>query len=205
MFSNWPPILRIHIALLALLLISSSFSAESTIEVRAADGSIRKPFTEIGTTGAKCAVFFFYLHDCPICNAYAPEIQRICTDFAAKGFTFYIVQTDPALNADVAQKHAKDYAISCPVLLDDSNKLARKCGATITPQAAIVNSDGVVVYMGRIDDLYADFGKRKSAANVHDLRDALTAIADGRTVPAAKGVAVGCFISFSKRDEGRKP
>ena len=196
---------RAALAFQALLLISTcSAATETSIEVRAADGTLKHPLSEIPTTGARCAVFFFYLHDCPICNAYAPEIGRICADYAGKGFTFYIVQTDAQLSADAALKHARDYALPCPILMDGTERLARKCGASITPQVAIVNAEGAVVYVGRIDDLYADYGKRRSEASVHDLRDALTAIIANKAVPVAKGVAVGCFIPFNKPESTTK-
>ena len=141
----------------------------------------------------------FYLHDCPICNSYAPEIERIRADFHDKGFAFYVVQTDAALTLDAAKKHATDFKIACPVLLDGTNELSRKCGATMTPEVAIVDAAQRVLYLGRIDDLYADFGKRRTEASVHDLRAALNAVLSGKPVPRAAGATVGCFISFPKK------
>ncbi len=188
-----------------LMTMNAAFSAEAPIELRTADGATKRPLVETGTVGAKCAVLFFYLHDCPICNVYAPEIERIITSYKDKGFSFYIVQTDAALTADVALKHAKEYGLTCPVLMDGRHLLAKRCGATITPQAAIVNAEGNVLYVGRIDDLYADYGKRRSEATVHDLREALDAVVAGKKPMPAKGSAVGCFIALEKNDEKRKP
>ena len=179
-----------------------SWSAETPIELPAADGSLKKPLE--ATPGSKGAVLIFYLHDCPICNAYAPEIERIRIEYEPKGFSFYIVQTDAALNAAAAQKHAKEYGFKCPVLLDGANRLAEKCRATVTPSAAVVGPGEKVLYLGRIDDLYADYGKRRTEATTRDLRLALDAIAAGKPAPPAAGAAVGCFISSNKPDKPQK-
>ena len=81
-----------------------------------------------------------------------------------------------------------------PVVLDPQNQLAVRTGARTTPEAVVIGADEMFVYRGRIDDLYADFGKRRPEPSTHDLRRALEAFLAGKTVPAAGGPAVGCFI-----------
>jgi peroxiredoxin len=166
-------------------------ASEAALEVPSIDGSLKKPFE---LNSAKAAVLIFYLHDCPICNTYAPEIERIRAEYESKGFTFYIVQTDRDLKVEAAQKHATDYSLKATILLDGTNKLAAACGAKVTPQAAIVGADKKVLYLGRIDDLYSDYGKRRSEPTSRDLRKALDAVAAGKTAPPATGPAVGCII-----------
>lgn len=51
-----------------------------------------------------------------------------------------------------------------------------------------------MVYRGRIDDQYMDFGKARPAPTTHDLEDILQAIVQGKTVAAQTTRAVGCFI-----------
>jgi len=55
-------------------------------------------------------------------------------------------------------------------------------------------TDGERKYLGRIDDLYADLGKRRARATSLDLRDALDAVLADRPVPRPVTQAVGCFI-----------
>jgi len=177
-------------------------AAEPSMEFRAADGSVKRPLQTGGES--KFSVLIFFLHDCPICNAYAPEIERLRAEYEPKGCTFYLVQTDPSLTAETALKHAKDYGLKCAVLLDDTNRLAQKCGAMVTPQVAIIGAGERVLYLGRIDDLYADYGKRRPEATVHDLRMAMNAVLAGKSAPTAGGPAIGCFIPLKKSDESRK-
>jgi len=66
--------------------------------------------------GEKLAsVLFFYWHDCPVCNSYAPEIGRICAAYT--NCAFYIVQVDPDLTPTAAQKHATPAQIALAWLL----------------------------------------------------------------------------------------
>ena len=39
-----------------------------------------------------------------------------------------------------------------PVLKDEQNRVADKYDAQVTPEAFVINSSGMVVYHGRIDD-----------------------------------------------------
>src|SRR5436189_6241021 len=94
------------------------------------DGVSRHPL-EPG--GKVASVLFFYWHDCPICNSYAPEINRICASYT--NFAFYIVQIDPDLTTAAAKEHAKEYALRAPVLLDPEHRLVKLAKATTTPEA----------------------------------------------------------------------
>ena len=188
--------MRICASLILILFgCAASLASDAAIELSTADGSTKKP---LELNGAKAAVLIFYLHDCPICNTYAPELERIRVEYEAKGFTFYIVQTDPALKAADAKKHATEYGFKCAVLLDPANRLAKLCGAAVTPEAAIVGANAKVLYRGRIDDLFADYGKQRAKAITHDLRAALDAVAEGKPAPPAGGAPVGCAIPPGK-------
>src|SRR5262249_9228415 len=136
------------------------------------DGKVQAP---LALHDRRATVLFFLLPDCPISNAYAPEIKRICTDYAHEQVATFVVYVDPDLSADDARRHAQDYGYNCPVLRDTNLELVRQTGVTIAPEVALLGSDGRLVYRGRIDDLYADYGKRRAQAGQHDLRNALDA------------------------------
>src|SRR5436190_18613968 len=42
-------------------------------------------------------LLFFLTTDCPIANQYAPEMQRICTEYGEKGVRCFLVYVDPSL------------------------------------------------------------------------------------------------------------
>lgn len=156
-------------------------------------GNARTPLAVTAETSA--AVLVFVTTDCPIANAYAPEISAIAREYEQRGFEFFVVHVDPDVSADDARRHAGEYALDEEsVILDPEHDLVRALGITITPEVAVVRSDASIAYRGRIDDQWADFGKKRRAARKQDLRAALDAILGGRSVGETRTMAVGCSI-----------
>ena len=144
--------------------------------------------------GRKAVVLLFIARDCPISNAYAPEIKRIVAHYTPDKVAFTLVYPDPDTSLAAARRHAKDYGYLCPLLLDPAHRLVRRAGAIVTPEAAVFAPGGRLLYRGRIDDLYFGLGQRRDAATRHDLRDALDAVVGGKPVPVRRTPAIGCFI-----------
>jgi len=148
------------------------------------------------THGRTTAVVLYFVgQDCPISNAMMPEANRIVEKYAPLGVVFYFVYPENDLTDAEAARHAKDFGMRAPVTVDRERRLVAKAGVKVTPEAAVFDAAGRVVYHGRINDLYAGLEKRREAAGTHDLRDALDAVVAGRLPPVATTPAVGCFIS----------
>jgi hypothetical protein len=139
-------------------------------------------------------VLLFIKTDCPISNRYAPEVRRLYEQFAAKGVVFWLVHTDPDESAETIRQHTVDYRYPDRVLRDPQHRLVQRAEVQVTPEAAVFGPNGRLLYHGRIDDRFVDFGKERPAATQHDLQDALEAILDGRAVPVATTRAIGCYI-----------
>jgi len=142
-------------------------------------------------------VLFFYWHDCPICNSYAPEISRISDSYT--NFALYIIQVDPDLTAEAAKQHATDYQLRASVLLDPQHRLVKLARAKVTPQAVVIGRKGEVLYTGRIDDLYSALGKKRAMATKYDLREALDAINAGKSVKKKETTVIGCMIQDTEK------
>jgi hypothetical protein len=168
--------------------------AASDIELTDIEGSQRRPL-DPAANRAKAAVVFFLSHDCPISNSYAPEINRIAEAYGGAGkFTFTIVHPYVELSAAEAKKHAKEFNLSIPVFVDTTRVLTQRAGARVTPEVAVIDVKGQVLYRGRIDDKWAGYGKGRPEPTVRDLRNALDAILAGKPVPVERTDAVGCPI-----------
>jgi hypothetical protein len=139
-------------------------------------------------------VLFFASTDCPVANYYTAEINAIVKDYAAESVRFVVVHADPELSEEMAAAHAKTWKLTCPILLDSKHRLVKLTGVTITPEVAVVLPDDSIAYRGRIDDCYADLGKRRVAPNRRDLREALTAVLKGQAVKEPRTRAIGCYI-----------
>lgn len=163
-----------------------------SLTLKGVEGRKHKPF-QLGSD--KASVLIFVLHDCPIANAYAPEIARIAKDYQAKPVRLALVYVDPDLTIKEINRHRKEYGHEgYTAFFDRKHKLVRATGADVTPESAVIDASGRIAYRGRISNLYADYGKRRRKATQHDLRDAIDAILVGKAVKTPRTEALGCFI-----------
>jgi len=188
--------------LLSCSIALSAIAANSFARQHSAVGTILdingrslNPFAPAGPAG----VIFFIATDCPISNSYAPEIQRVCQDYAARGVSCSLMYEDVDLPAahldDGVRKHLQEYRYSgLAAAIDRTRTVAKHAKATVTPEAVVVDRAGKVRYRGRIDNFYAALGQTRRQVTEHDLRDALNAVLDGRSVPKSETDALGCFI-----------
>ncbi|MDH3626885.1 MAG: redoxin domain-containing protein [Acidobacteriota bacterium] len=140
-------------------------------------------------------VLIFTRTDCPISNRYAPEIERIHREFADQGVDLWLVYVDPDETPVEIRQHLAEYSYGLPALRDPDHVLVARTGAEITPEVAVFNERQEMVYRGRIDDRFVDFGKTRAEATQHDLRETLQALVDDREVTLRTTSAVGCIIS----------
>jgi hypothetical protein len=145
--------------------------------------------------GAKAVVFVFTATDCPISNRYAPEIQRLRREYADHGVRFFLVYPNPADTPAAIREHAKAFAYPADALLrDPKQRLAKASSVTIAPEAAVF-AEGRLVYHGRIDDRFVDFGVDRPEPTVRDLDEALRAVLAGKPVAHPVTQAVGCYLA----------
>ena len=137
-------------------------------------------------------VLVFTTTDCPISNRYAPEIQRLAAKFANLRFVMvYPVASD---TPELIDAHRKKFRYAIEFLRDEKHDLVKQTGVTVTPEVAVMK-DGRLLYRGRIDDRYVDFGRDRPEPTVRDLERSLAAIIAGRPVPVSQTRAVGCLLS----------
>ena len=143
--------------------------------------------------GEKAVVLLFIRSDCPISNRYAPELQRLYKEYSSKGVEFHLVYPESGLTATAMEAHRKEYGYTIPALLDARHQFVLRAGARITPEAAVF-AQGKLIYLGRIDDLYADLGKSRKVAQHHDLEEVLSAVMAGKSLQPRETKAIGCAI-----------
>lgn len=172
------------------------YAASSAIVVKDVAGKSLTFFSETNAS-SKTVVFIFVLPDCPICNSYVPELKRLRREFPQT--EFYKVYADPDITMADARQHSNEYDFGFPGLLDPAQQLVRKSGATRTPEAAVFSPNGKLLYRGRIDDRYVDFGKKREQPGHRDLKDALDAILKNEPVHSPDQPPIGCYIPTKEK------
>lgn len=142
----------------------------------------------------KVVALIFVRTDCPISNRYAPTIQQLSAQNKSKA-TFFLVYPDKKETADSIRKHDREFGYTFAALRDPQHILVKQSQAQITPEAAVFDARRRLVYHGRIDNLYEDFGHARKIATTHELEDAIQAAIRGKTASAKATPAVGCYIS----------
>jgi hypothetical protein len=189
---------RSTVILVAILWATVLHAAGDGLQFRGVNG---EPMMLFAPT-AKASAMFFIATDCPISNWYAPTIQQVCRDYAARGVDCTLVYEDVDLGATPAaldrdvRAHLRDYRYgSMPAAVDRTRVLATRAKATITPQVVLIDGGGTIRYRGRIDNGYAALGRPRQHVTSHDLRVSLDAVLAGRPVPTPETEALGCYIT----------
>jgi hypothetical protein len=183
----------VHLFCCFLLLATTTVrlsAAPAGTQIRDVSGAVHR----LPHKTARATVLLFSAVDCPISNSYAPEVNRLMAQFKARDMAFFIVYPDADTDRPKAQKHARDFGYECPVVLDSKQVLARRFGASVTPEAVVLSTQGKVLYRGRIDDRYVTWGKKRAQPSRRELFDALQSIVRGQKPAVASAPAIGCFI-----------
>jgi peroxiredoxin len=165
--------------------------ALADLRMKTADG---RPVA-LGAPKGGATALVFYSSECPISNAYSPTLNRLSEEFPPQKLNLVGVCTDPDLSATEVAAHAKDFALKFPVVHDKELTLAAQIGATITPEAFVIDDQGRIRYHGRIDDQFAARQKRNANPLTRELHDAIAAVLAGRAVVPSVVPAVGCPIA----------
>jgi thiol-disulfide isomerase/thioredoxin len=177
-------------AVLAAVLVFPTLRVAAQKRAENLDGTPAEPLL---SSPGRPVVLLFVRTDCPVSNRYAPLINRISSEYAGK-VAFWLVYPDRTTTAEAIRQHERDYGYHLPALRDPHHILAAQARVEVTPEAAVFEPGHRLVYHGRIDNLYQDFGRARSAATTHELVDAIQAVLSGKKPPAS-APAVGCFIS----------
>jgi len=143
----------------------------------------------------RATVVVFISTECPVSNRYAPELRRLSDTYAAQQVRFFPIYADPSETMPEIEAHLRDYKYPGVPLRDPTHALVKAVGAQVTPEAAVFDASGALVYHGRIDNRYVNLGVERPAATVHDLDAAIAATLAGTPIAEPVTQAVGCYLA----------
>jgi thiol-disulfide isomerase/thioredoxin len=183
---------RFFFAIMVLCLVTSPFiSTSSQSFATDLDG---KPFDPFRAAQGKVVALIFVRTDCPVSNRYAPTIHQLSAQNGDKA-AFFLVYPSKKETSETIRRHDRAFGYALAALRDPQHILVKQSQAQITPEAAVFDANRRLVYHGRIDNLYEDFGHARKSATTHELADAIEAAIAGKTLTANATPAVGCYIS----------
>lgn len=153
---------------------------------------------------AKAYVLVFSSTTCPVALRYIPKVNDLAREYADKGVKFALVNAAPEDTIQQMAYYAMEYNVAVPVVKDLDGGVVEAIGATRTPETAIVDANGKLVYRGRIDDRYKVTGEQPKQAS-DDLRRALDALLEGKKIDVAETPVEGCEITFPQTPKPSEP
>lgn len=143
----------------------------------------------------KYTVLMFIATQCPVSNDYNERMAKLHRDYASKEIAFVGINSNKQESVEEIKEHSTENGFKFVVLKDWNNVVADAYGAQFTPEIFVLNSEGVTVYHGRIDD-----GRNPAKIKTHDLRETLDALLAGKPVPKPETKAFGCTIKRVKKE-----
>src|SRR6476646_4394088 len=150
------------------------------------DGTERSLKSLAGKNGT---VLIFIAVQCPVSNAYNERMEKLAEDYKAKGIAVIGINANVAEDAAAVKAQAAEHKLSFPILKDPGNKIADKLGASVTPEAYFIDTSNKLLYHGRIDN-----SRNPAQVETSDLRNALDASLDGKSIEKTEAKAFGCTI-----------
>jgi hypothetical protein len=140
----------------------------------------------------------FICRHCPFVKHVQEELARLGRDYAQSGVGIVAISAnDESAHPDDSPANlaamSNDLGFSFPYLFDDTQTVARAYDAQCTPDFFLYDARGKLVYRGQLDDSRPGNGIPVTG---RDLRAALDALIDGRSIPEEQRPSIGCNIKW---------
>ena len=148
--------------------------------------------------GDNGAIVMFTCNHCPYVVGSEGRIEKPAARARELGMGFGgINSNDPIMyesdNWDSMVKRAGK-GMSYAYLHDETQAIAHAYGAERTPEFYLLDSNGTVVYRGRMDDS----PRNPMDATTDELGDAMSALAAGNTIANARTDSIGCSVKWKQ-------
>ncbi len=144
----------------------------------------------------KIIAVIFTCNHCPYAQAYQDRLIAFQSDYSGKAQIVAINSNDekkyPQDSFDEMKIRAKEKGFNFPYLRDESQDIARKYGAEVTPHIFILDKGHVLKYKGAIDNNW----QNEEAVTRDYLRDAVNSLLKGKEIAEKETKPVGCSIKW---------
>jgi peroxiredoxin len=152
-----------------------------------------KPHSLYEFQGKKAVVVIFIATRCPYSNAFNHVMAELAREYAARGVALVGINANKTEPADEVADHARKHGLGFLVLKDQGNVIADRLGASVTPEAFLLDSTWTLRYHGALGNSHQPTTDPEKAS-AEDIRPALEAVLAGRVVVTSETKAFGCTI-----------
>ncbi|MFM2294187.1 MAG: hypothetical protein RLZZ350_600 [Verrucomicrobiota bacterium] len=152
----------------------------------------------------KIVVLESYNYDCPFCANHfkSGAMQQLQQEATAKGAVWLLVNSVNAKHpshrtVEAAKKELTEQRIGSATWIDDTDgTIGKLYGMKTTPHMFVIGKDGNLAYQGAIDDDASPKHDPRAARNY--VREAVTALADGKPVATTETKPYGCGVKYAE-------
>ncbi|HPC82890.1 MAG TPA: thioredoxin family protein [Thermoanaerobaculaceae bacterium] len=147
--------------------------------------------------GARGTLVVFTCNHCPYVKAWEGRLTMLGNAAPEMGIgAIFINSNDPQKYPEDSyenmQARAAKLGLKIPYVVDATSDVARAFGAGKTPEVFLFDAAGKLVYHGTVDD---NSEKPDEVTKLY-LKEALSAVAEGRVPAVQETKALGCSIKF---------
>jgi peroxiredoxin len=148
--------------------------------------------------GAPALLVVFMCNHCPYVKHIQASFAAFAKEYQARGVGIVGISSNDAESFpdDGPEKMSEEIrtaGYTFPYLYDETQEVARTYGAVCTPDFFLFDREQRLVYRGQFDDSRPRTSLPVTGA---DLRRALDAVLEGRSVPGDQKPSVGCSIKW---------
>lgn len=137
----------------------------------------------------------FMCNHCPYVRAKMKEIVELYKEFRESIGFIGINSSDPEYPGEGIEKmksFAKEWEMEFPYLIDEYGEVAKKYGASCTPDPFLFNKEGELVFHGRINNVQ----EPSDEVTEHTMKENLQKLLNGEEIDPWFNPSVGCSIKF---------
>lgn len=144
----------------------------------------------------RAVVVVFLSNECPQSRHYLARLNELVGMFRDRGVGLVGINPNQTESFESMKAFAAERNLKFPYLRDVTQDVAQCFGASVTPEAFLIDGEGVLRYHGQIDDA------PDSAEDVKHpyLQDALEALLGDRPIETAQTTPQGCSIVWRKSE-----
>jgi len=152
---------------------------------------------------ASALLVMFICNHCPFVKHLRDELVKLANDYQARGVAVVAINSNdwstyPDDSPEMMEKEAQQYGYPFAYLYDETQEVAKAYQAACTPDFFLFDADRRLAYRGQLDDSRPG---NKEPVSGKDLRAALNALLEGKTISDQQRPSLGCNIKWRPGNE----